>query len=584
MFIGLGARLILSALLEDFSGRGISFFTIYLCICFAMSLPIILYVWDILYSSPVPAGGDPADHALFTMKILDSRNPLIEYTQFPTLISEQNTTQAYYPSFLHVLTAIPAYFMQLMGTTPFNSVISSMTATMFVSYILGIIGYALISYLFLINVISEFQVRVTSKTIKSLILLITALLAWGIFMYSTSPILKTFRDGGYGEVLSMWTILPFYILCLFRGRWVIAGIFFGMIASTHNISIMLTLAVTVAFVISLLVSREMRQIGKLWKLGVTAAICSIPAFVYFYYPVIVATVNEQTGLSGQSALWTRADIAGQIGNVLYYLGIIAILGLLFLNYRKSSWLVCWVILYLVPFYFNIFFLERLAREFSLPFGLGLATFTASLMFVLVTRFYPRIASKIGASTKGVPIMQALICIIVSSVIVSLYYDAFAPRFEMFGLSSILTYYSDALFESNSFLLNSSHSENETVVLFGVNPWLKPYSFRSLPILEVETADVENSLSKTDSRVNKELRSIIENPTSSQAENAMRKYHVKYIYLSDTLEGRWYPESQRRLISEFTNFEETYDRNKISLERQWRGEDGEIIQIYRVQSS
>ena len=382
-----------------------------------MSLPIIVYVWDILYSSPVPAGGDPADHALFTMKIVDSGNPLIEYTQFPTLRSEQNNIQAYYPSFLHILMAIPAYLMHLMGITLFNSVISSMTATMFMSYIVGIIGYALISYLFLINVISGYHSSVKGKTIKSLILLVTAVLAWGIFIYSTSPILKTFRDGGYGEVLSMWTILPFYILCLFRGRWVIAGIFFGVIASTHNISVVLTLAVTFAFVISLLVGRDMRQIGKLWKLGVTAAICSVPAFVYFYYPVIIAAVDQQTGLSGQTALWTRADIAGQIGDVLYYLGIIAIIGLLFVNYRKSSWLVCWVILYLVPFYFNIFFLERLAREFSLPFGLLLGTFTGSMTFVLVTKFYPRFASKIGVSTKRVPVLQAVICVAVTILIV-----------------------------------------------------------------------------------------------------------------------------------------------------------------------
>ena len=240
---------------------------------------------------------------------------------------------------------------------------------------------------------------------------------------------------------------------------------------------------------------------------------------------------KQTGLSGQTALWTRADIAGQIGDVLYYLGIIAIIGLLFVNYRKSSWLVCWVILYLVPFYFNIFFLERLAREFSLPFGLLLGIFIGSMTLVLATKFYPRFASKIGVSTKRVPVLQAVICLAVTVIIVPLYYDAFAPRFEIFGSSSILSYYSGALSEANNFLLNSSHSENETVVLFGVNPWLKPYTFRSLSIFEVETADVEKSLSKTDSQVNKELRSIIEDPTSSQAENALRKYDVKYIFLS-----------------------------------------------------
>jgi hypothetical protein len=575
--------MILGAILEDLSRRRISFFTLYLCVCILMSLPVIIYVWEILYASPVPAGGDPADHALFTMKILDSGNPLIEYTQFPALDSEQNIIQAYYPSFLHVLTAIPAYFMLLTGIPLFNSVISSMTATMFMSYIVGIIGYALLSYLSLINFISEGHARIGGKSIKSMILLVTALLAWGIFIYSTSPILKTFRDGGYGEVLSMWTILPFYILCLFRGRWVIAGIFFGIIASTHNISVVLTLAVTFAFVISLVIGKDMRQIRKLWKLGVSAAICSIPAFVFFYYPIIIATVDQQTGLSGQTALWTRADIAEQIGNVLYYLGIIAIIWLLFVNYRKSSWLICWVILYLVPFYFNIFFLERLAREFSIPFGLLVGTFIGSVVFAVATKFYPRIASKIGVSTKRDPLLQALICLVLTIIIVPLYYDTFAPRFEMFGLPSILTYYSDALSESNRFLLDSSHSENETVALFGVNPWLKPYSFRSLPILEVETAEIEKSLSKMDSHVNKELRSIIEDPASSQAESALSKYHIKYIFLSDVLAGKWYSESQRRLISEFTNFEQSYDRSKISLERQWRGEEGEKLQIYRVRT-
>ena len=376
------------------------------------------------------------------------------------------------------------------------------------------------------------------------------------------------------------------ISCVF---FVVVGLllefFLESIASTHNISVVLTLAVTFAFVISLLVRRDMRQIGKLWKLGVTATICSVPAFVYFYYPVIIAAVDQQTGLSGQTALWTRADIAGQIGDVLYYLGIIAAIGLLFVNYRKSSWLVCWVILYLVPFYFNIFFLERLAREFSLPFGLLLGTFIGSMTFVLtVTKFYPRFASKIGVSTKRVPVLQAVICLAVTILIVPLYYDAFAPRFEIFGTSSILSYYSGALSEANSFLLNSNHSENEAVVLFGVNPWLKPYSFRSLPVFEVETVDIEKSLSKTDSQVNKELRSIIEDPNSSQAEHALRKYHVKDIFLSDMLEGRWYSRSQGRLISDFTTFEETYDKSKISLDRQWRGEDGEILQVYRVHPS
>ncbi len=569
----------LVSFLQSFSEHGKSFFAIYLCLCFLISLPIVLYVWDILYLNPVPAGGDPADHTLYTMKIMDTGNPLIEYTQFPSTSNGHNKVQAYYPSFLHVLTSIPAYILHLAGLTAFDSVVSSMTALMFISYMVGIIGYALVVYTFLTNVVSAHQT--SFKFVGSIILLSIALLACGIFLYSTSPILKTFRDGGYGEVLAMWTILPFYILLLFRRRWILAGILFGVIASINNISIVLTLAVSIAFVLSLLIRRDFRQFRNLWRLGVAASICSIPAILFFYYPVIIAAANQETGLSSAATLWTRADIAQQIGSELYYYGIVASIGLLFINYRKSSWLICWIILYLLPFHFNIFFLERLAREFSIPFGLVSATFTAAILFIVVTKFYPGIASKMGQSVNRVQIQQAIICITVTIIIVPLYYNISAPRFEIFGQSSILAYYSDALSESNTFLLNSNHNKNETVVLFGVNPWLKPYTFGNLSVFEVETPDVEKSLSKTDGGINKELRSIIENPNSDEAEEAILKYKVKYLYLSDTLAGRWYPESQRELISVFTHFEETYDKEKMSLERQWRGGDGEILQVYSV---
>lgn len=569
-------------LMHNFTRYGISFTLIYFGLCLVVAVPIILDVWKILFTNAVPAGGDPADHVLFVMKILATGDPLIEYTQFPNLTNEQNIVQSYYPSFLHILVAIPTYVMKIVGIAPFTATLLSMKAFMFASYLIGIIGYALIIIRFFVDIISVDRKEQQQKFVRSMILVSLAILAFGLFMFSSSPIIKTFRDGGYGEILAMWTVLPFYIYGLMRSRWIIAGILFAVIASTHNISIILTLIITLSYVISLLISGNLRALRNMWKLAVVGSILSIPAIAYFYYPVILSMANQETGLSAASSEWTRSDIAGQIGNFLYYYGMLATLGLLFINYRKSAWLACWIVLYLVPFYFSLFFLERLAREFAIPFGLTSALFTGCIIFLFVTKIYPRIVIKIDRRFgRGISVHQVILCIVLAVTIIPSYYELFSPRFESFSHSMLLDYYSEAMSRSNNYLLNASQNSDGTVILYGINPWLKPYTFGKLSVLEVETPDMEKLLNKADSRINQDLRSILENPNSDQAYETLRKYNVKYIFLSDVLSGRWYSESQYRLIPIFAHFEEVNDQTNIQLEQQWQGDEGELLQIYSV---
>ena len=106
-------------------------------------------------------------------------------------------------------------------------------------------------------------------------------LAFGLFIYSTAPIVKTFRDGGYGEIFAMWCILPFYLYFMIKKNWFICGVRLAVIASTHNLAFAMTVAVTISYFVSLVVSNKFGSIKKSKVFVITFLLFSIPAIIFF---------------------------------------------------------------------------------------------------------------------------------------------------------------------------------------------------------------------------------------------------------------------------------------------------------------
>ena len=575
-----------SILIAELDTSGFRFLIIFFTLSLLLSVPLIAHVWNILMSDEFPSGGDPADHTLFILKILKTGNPLISYTQFPSFENQSNGQVTYYPSLFHLMVSGPAAIMEQAGIPAVNAAVGGMITIVLCSYLIGIFGYGLLIRKFFHDIILSVQRAETSSSLQGVIFLSLMLLGMAIFLYSTAPILKTLRDGGYGEILAMWSMLPIYIYTLLTKRFILGGIIFGLIASTHNLSILLTVLVSLSYFVSLVVRRDFKLLKKVWLLIAVAALASFPAFVFFYYPTLLAAFNQETGLSGATAFWSRSDIATQIGPFLYYYGTLSALGLLFINYRVTSMLVVWIVLYLLPFSFNLFFLERFAREFAIPFAIVSALFSISAIYIFVAKWFTKLLARIRrnrpAETNSVFARQVIIVVSLTIIIIPLYYAVFSNLFDSYTDPRQLDYYSPSFEAANNFILEKSNNPGESaVVLYGINPWLKPVVFDRFDVLEVETQEFESSLSQTDRQINSELRSLIEEPQGTQADTILKKYNIEYLFFSDLMQGRWYPDSQRQLVNTIANFEENHDKNKYQLEGQWRGNESELLQVYSV---
>lgn len=538
----------------------------YLVICLLISIPIIYGVWGFTYSKGVPSGGDPADHALFILRILETGRPLIAYSQFSEALNPTELAGlGYYPSLFHTIVAALT-IVATAGSTSFVSVLSTMQAFIFVQYLIGIGAYALLIKTIIDTVLpqSKLQNHGFNSTIFYYGLLI---LAFGLFVYSTSPIIKTFRDGGYGEILSMWCILPFYLYSLIQKRWIISAILLAAIASTHNLSFVMTLIATLPFFALLLIDKDFKSLKKSKDFLLVFLVLFLPALIFFYAPNALTASNAGTG----QAIPVPIDyVIEQVKPNLYYAGLIGSIMILFFNYRKLGWLAGWGALYF-PVFSSSIFAERFARELSLPFGLVVGIAVSIGIYKLFSLVSSHSNNKVEANSRSfyqvvfefAAKRSALVVIPVVIIILPLSYLYFSDRFELFGDPVLLNYYNKAFAESHVYLTNLDLSSSGntgqqdgkiTAVLFGVDPWLKPAVYDKMRVLEVLPAQDEQYLSSLDRSINKDLRSILEDPNSEETKNVIRKYNIHYVYISDVLPGRWYPDSYLLLDPQLDKFD------------------------------
>ena len=171
----------------------------YLLICFIISTPFNYTTFQLLYNEDgIPAGADSASHTFFILGILDTNEPLIRYTAFPTILTN---TSGYYPSFMHltIATLVKAFAFDQDSYDP-TLVIEVERSFMLATSLIGTAGYALLVRAILGRLLDakiNSHLHSLDKPKYSIIYLIISVVAFGIFINSVSPIVQTFNDGSY---------------------------------------------------------------------------------------------------------------------------------------------------------------------------------------------------------------------------------------------------------------------------------------------------------------------------------------------------------------------------------------------------
>ena len=578
-----------------------SFFSIYILICFIVALPVIYGIYGFLYLNEVPAGGDPANHVFFVERILRTGNPLIPYLQFSDLPGlPNNSGVGYYPSLLHILVAVTSYITSF-GSISVHVVLQTFKSFMFIQYLVGIIGYALL----LKTIIYEVMIYENSKlhwkrtdakyTIACYAVLV---LAFGLFIYSTSPLIKTFRDGGYGEILAMWCIFPFYLYFLLRKRWIISAVLLAIIGSTHNLSFIMTLLATLAYFIKLLLSGQYIVFKKSKVFFVSGLIFCAPGFILFYLPSIITSVNSGTGVNsglGVPQNLSRADIAEQVTPVLYYFGVVGLIGLVIFNYKLLGWVSAWTLLYF-PIFNSSILAIRFSREISLPLGVIVGLFSALIMYKLVFTWYEKytytgrdsnlLATIREASYRNKHSIQTLVCALFLVSALYFYFEYFRDRFEVSSDKETLNYYTPTFAQTNNYLLNKETQINsrDRLLSFGSNPWLKPFLYGKFVVMDAIPKEDEMTLSLTDRTINSRLLSVLQAPASPASERVLADLNIRYIIVSTIIPERWYPASFVNQDSKISDFQPDFDSSIITLDKNFKGALGEEIMIYAVNNS
>ena len=576
-------------------------FTItYLLLCFVISIPFNYATYQLLFTSDgIPAGVDSAHHTYSILKILDTNNPLISYTQFPSI--SQNSS-GYYPSLFHLTLATIAKvagFNQASATDP-SSVIKIEKSFMFAVSLVGTAGYALFIRTLLYKSLAtkignDLDLFLTNSRYR-LLHLIVSILAFSLFIFSVTPIIHLYIDGTYAEVFAMWSIFPYYIYFLVNKRWMLSAFLLSLVASSHNLSFLMSLAATIPYIISLILQRFKNIKKKLMKFILTFFIFAIPALIFFYIPVVTSVVTSTSAGGNPADLavpWSNSMVAEELKPGLYYMGIICAFLLFILNHRAFGWLSGWIAIYFAVFSLSSLIGVRFGRELSVVFGIVIGICIGYILFVLVIRSRKWFMLFKSFSLKVAPINSSklILAVIICCVIILGWYLYFHDRINNFSDPLIVKYFTDTIDEANKFFLtttreggNSSHSINNrgVIALVGLNPWLKVTTFGKFEVLEIQMPALQRFSGGGDQRINQELNGIFLSPHITSTPCVIEKYDIDFVYVSaHQLPGRFYPLEQSSYIKQLDIFQSFAPSPFLELEQELIGENQEHMRIFSV---
>ena len=500
----------------------------YLLICFIVATPFNYATFQLLYTSDgIPAGADEAFHTFSILKILDSNNPLLPYTQFPTIM--QNSSN-HYPSFFHsALAAITKMVNFNQASANTTIVIQIEKSFMFAVSLAGTAGYALFIRTLFFKAISN---KITNNSgfflVNShyrLLHLVVSILAFTFFMFSATPVIQTFGDGTYPQIFAMWSIFPYYMYLLINRYWVSSAFMLSIIASTHNAAFLMSLSATIPYFTFLALQRFKDLKKNLIKFFLTFFVFAIPALLFFYIPILTSIITgpSEDSPGGLVEPWSNLNVIQQVKPVLYFGGIISAFLLVVLNYRTFGWFSGWVAIYFAVFTFSSLLGVRFGRELSLIFGLMIGICIGYILFVLLVSGRQWFILFRPISLKGVQVssFKLILAVIICASTVPLWYLYFLDRFQPDPL--FVKYFSDTIDEANRFFLsitndsqNSLHSNSDkgVIVLLGHNPWLKVTTFGKFEVLDTQISALESTSGGGDRIINRDLNEIFLSPDTS----------------------------------------------------------------------
>ena len=344
---------------------------------------------------------------------------------------------------------------------------------------------------------------------------------------------------------------PYYMYLLVNRHWISSAFFLSVIASSHNLSFLMTLSATVPYLISISLQRIKDLKKNMIKFFLTFFVFAIPALMFFYVPIItsVMTASSNDNPAGLSEPWAKSIVVEQIKPGLYYGGIICVFILVILNYRSFGWFAGWIAIYFVVFSLSSLLGARFGRELSVVYGIVIGLCIGHIFFVLVVcgRRWTKLFSSLTLKDARVSPTKLILAVIICASIVPLWYLYFHDRFQSNPLT--VKYFSQNIDESNRLFMtppnerhNSSDSFNDrgVIVLFGQNPWLKVSSFGKFEVLEPQIPALESTLGGADQKINHELNEIFLSSDIPSTACVIKKYDVDFIYVTaHSLPGRFY---------------------------------------------
>jgi hypothetical protein len=453
----------------------------------------------------------------------------------------------------------------------------------------GTIGFALVIKSLLekgISIKINFYEQSSSKKRYQTILLSVSLLAFGIFIFSLSPIVKTYNDGTYAQITATWLFFPYYLYFLINRHWIVSGILLGVISSTHNLGFIMSLSATLPYIILLLVQRIRGLKLDLIKFVTTFIIVAIPSLILFHIPSALYVLDGEAAKSVYTP-WSQDIVIQQITPGLYYAGTFAIALCLILNYKTWGWITGWALIYLVVFSLSSTLGERFARELSVVFGLavGICVAYLSSMFILSGLVWLK-KPKVKLKNQLASPRKILLSVIITGSMILIPYEYFHDRIQGESNPIIVKYFTEAFEKSNLFLLaESNHTSNKPVLknegviaLFGENPWLKVTTYGKFDVLSV-SQDVPGSLGEGDSQINSELNRLLLKPMENETACIVKKYNVEYLYISDRINDRWYHPQSENYYKEMSLLNDDYFMPLYDLKANFSGSGDEHLRVF-----
>lgn len=503
----------------------------------AVSVVPIWYICNLLFHSSALIGADPANHVAWIRQIVESKDLLIPLSQF--YFDDPGT--AYYPPLLHMIVAGLHFITRL-------EILDALKLFMLLVFILGQLSYALLS------------IKLANKNIVK-----------GIFIYFTlsfsmALLLKTMRDGSYGEIFAFWFLLPVFVHCLLGRRVIWSALLLGAILATNIPATFGTAALVLAFLLHYAAGREWDKVKFIAKVVIIAMALASPVLYYVYF--LTAKYTLQGGLEP----YGDSPVVGYSTEylALFSVGLLCTIGIL-LFYRQWRWLALWSALYLIIVYSPILsnISERFLRELCVPlsFSAGIVLYDVMKMAadkISGSRFWSSLKIKLQ------PEIALLIILAVAIVFSGMPYMASEsdPQVE--------DYFTPLKLEAYQWLNEQTTGQEVGIVTIStIDPWAKVYV--NSRVWEVLSPSVSAKLLGADDvLINDDVAISVMPPPNP---DALSERNISYIILSTPLPGRWYEPENKEFA---TTLIDTISQDNGSYYKQVYYEQAgeEMIIIYR----